>query len=343
MINFNNSLLTVLHNPQVTSTIAAIILITLTGYFLTLKGIFTVELEQQLTKLILTLSVPALSFISFMQPLDSKLLHEGIAVILWGFILYIVLLLIIPVAYPFIKSTEQKQVLGIITVFGSTTIFGLPIAGAIYGPKGIIYASLFNIAYRLLLYTYVYIAMAHQQIKRNTIHKLFFNPIVIATLLGLACWLCQKWAPQILVNHHSVAFYRIDQTASWLYQPLKYLAGLTAPLSWLIIGCTLGNLPFRQIILDKLAWYYTIIKSILVPLICCLVLILSYHLHLMAISTTAIATVTLLMTSPTSAIPVAYSISYHNFPQTTSKCAMISNIIAILFLPFWITLLSTMH
>lgn len=339
-MNIITSLLTVLHNNQVTGTVAAVIIITLAGYLLTLRGVYTAELEQQLTKLIMTSSVPALSFIAFMQPLNARLLREGVAVILWGFLLYVGLLFLTPSFYSFTHHHEQKKVLGIITVFGSTTIFGLPIAGAIYGAKGIIYASLFNIAYRLLLYTYVYIAISRQQLKRRTIRRIFFNPIVIATLLGLTCWLLQTWAPQVLVGHQEVAFYRIDLTAPWLYQTLKYLADLTAPLSWLIIGCTLGNLPFRQIILDHLAWYYAIIKSVLVPLTCLLILLLSQHIHLLTVSTTAIATATLLMTSPTSTIPVAYSISYHNFPQTTAKCSMVSNISSIIALPFWITVLS---
>lgn len=339
-MSISTSLFTVLHNAQVINTLSAVVLITLTGYFLTLSGIFNKEFEQQLTKLILVLAVPALSFISFMQPLNPKLLHEGISVIVWGFLLYIGLLFLTPFAYPFIHSRNQKQVLGIISVFGSTTIFGLPIAGAIYGPKGIIFASLFNIAYRLLLYTYVYIAMAHQEIQRGTLRQVFLNPIVIATLLGLVCWLFQDWVPQITISGSSVAFYRIDLTVPWLYRTLKYLADLTAPLSWLIIGCTLGKLPFRAIILDKLAWYYAMIKTIIVPLTCYFVLWLTRYLHLMPISSIAIATIVLLMASPTSTIPVAYSISYHNSPQTTAKCSMISNITAILVLPFWIMVLN---
>ena len=342
-MSINNTITTIISNHQVTGTIAAVILITLAGYFLTLQKVFSKAFEEQITKLILTLSVPALSFISFMQPLNRQLLSEGITSICWGFFLYVALLVIAPLAYFFLSDHFKRKVLGIITVFGSTTIFGLPIAGAIYGAKGIIYASLFNIAYRLLLYTYVNIVMAHQRLQRGTLRQIILNPIVIATLLGLFCWLCQDWAPQIIINHQSVAFFRIDQTASWLYQSLKYLADLTAPLSWLIIGCTLGQLPLKQIIFDKLAWYYAVLKSLVVPLICLLILLLSQHYQVFAISNVAIATAVLLMISPTSTIPVAYSISYNCFPEITAKCSMISNISSIISLPFWVGALSLLH
>lgn len=337
------SITNIVNNNQITGTIASVILITLAGYLLTLTKVFTATFEQQITKLILTLSVPALSFASFMQPLNRQLLHEGIIVICWGFALYILLLILSPLAYFFLTDRLKRKILGIITVFGSTTIFGLPIAGAIYGPKGIIYASLFNIAYRLLLYTYVYAVMAQSGLRRGTWRKIIFNPIVIATLLGLICWLTQDLVPHLVIAHHPVAFFRIDQTAPWLFIPLKYLADLTAPLSWLAIGCTLGKINFRAIILDKLVWYYATFKSLIVPLFCLLVLLLSQHCRVFAISNTAIATVVLLMVSPTSTIPVTYAIRYNCFPTLTAKCAMISNIFAIITLPLWVVVLSDLH
>ncbi|MCC6117810.1 AEC family transporter [Lactiplantibacillus plantarum] len=342
-MNISTTIANILSNNQVTGTIASVILLTLIGYFLTVIKVFTTAFEQQLTKLILTLSVPALSFASFLQPLNHQLLHEGIAVIVWGFLLYIALLVVSPLAYFFLRDRFKRKILSIITSFGSTTIFGLPIAGAIYGAKGIIYASLFNIAYRLLLYTYVYIVMANNQLQQGTLRQIFLNPIVIATLLGLLCWLTQDWLPHLIINHRSVALFRIDQTAPWLYTPLRYLADLTAPLSWLVIGCTLGKIHFRQIILDKLAWYYAAIKSLLVPLACLALLLLSQHYQILAISSTAIATAVLLMSSPTSTIPVAYSIRYNCFPELTAKCSMLSNISSIIVLPLWIAILSFLH
>ncbi|PMB83061.1 hypothetical protein CK797_02120 [Limosilactobacillus pontis] len=170
--------------------------------------------------------------------------------------------------------------------------------------------------------------------------KIIANPIVVATLLGLLCWLCQPLAPHVLIGHHEVAFYRIDQTAPWLYYPLQYLANLAAPLSWLLVGCTLGSyLSLGKILTDRLAWYYGLIKSLLVPAICLGSVLASQAMGVRPVSVTGIMAITLLMASPTSTIPVVYSVNYHQYPLMTAKCSIVSNITSIIFLPIWLIIL----
>lgn len=61
----------------------------------------------------------------------------------------------------FLSYNKDKQdVLRVLTIFGSTTFFGIPIVAAIYGPTGVMYSSIFNIGYRIFLYSYGYIKMS---------------------------------------------------------------------------------------------------------------------------------------------------------------------------------------
>lgn len=336
-----HELLSIIANPKVVGIISSVILITGLGYILTARHIFSAKFESEISRLVLVAAVPALSFNSFMQPLDADALQQGMTLIVWGFVLYALLLVVSPFAYWRVASADQRGVLGIITTFGSTTVFGIPVVGAVYGARGVIYASLFNIAYRILLYTYVYIRMSKQQIVLRQMIKILANPIVIATLLGLGCWLCQSLVPHVIVGHHSVAFYRIDRTAPWLYQPLQYLADLAAPLSWLLVGCTLGTrLSLGKILKDHLAWYYGILKSFLVPAICLVSVLACRKVGIGQVSALGIAGITLLMSSPTSTIPVVYSVNYHQYPLMTAKCSIISNITSILALPIWMIVLN---
>ena len=45
----------------------------------------------------------------------------------------------------------------VLSIFGSTTFFGIPVVGAVFGAEGILYASIFNIGYRIFLYSYAYL------------------------------------------------------------------------------------------------------------------------------------------------------------------------------------------
>src|SRR5699024_2700661 len=97
------------------------------------------------------------------------------------------------------KNMDKREVMGILTTFGSTTFFGIPIVGAIYGPKGVLYSSIFNIGYRIFLYSYAYIKMSGLKMEKENIKKMFLNPIVIATLVGFVLWLIQGVMPQVTV------------------------------------------------------------------------------------------------------------------------------------------------
>lgn len=331
-------LLRVIVDVRVIGIISSVVLITGIGYVLTARHVFSDRFEKEISRLVLVVAVPALPFNSFMQQLDVRTLRQGMALIAWGIVLYVLLLAISPFAYWRVSSADKRQILGIITTFGSTTVFGIPIVGAVYGARGIIYASLFNIAYRILLYTYVYIRMSKQRVRLQQLVKILANPIVVATLLGLGCWLYQPLAPHVVVDQQLVAFYRIDQTAPWLYQPLQYLASLAAPLSWLLVGCALGShLSPTEILTDRLAWYYGVLKSFVVPAIC-LGSVVACQLG--QVSLTGMAAITLLMCSPTSTIPVVYSVNYHEYPLMTAKCSIISNITSIIALPVWLVVLN---
>src|SRR5699024_7718459 len=167
----------------------------------------------------------------------------------------------------------RGDVLSVLTTFGSTTFFGIPIVAAIYGAKGAMYASIFNIGYRIFLYSYAYIKMSGLEMDKKNIKQMFLNPIVIATFLGLILWIIQPYMPQVSAFNAAtnqtvqVAFYRIDLTALWLFKPLTYLAGLASPLAWLAIGSTLGEITLKSAASDKTSWYYTAMKVIAVPAI----------------------------------------------------------------------------
>lgn len=83
-----------------------------------------------------------------MQDINTELLMQGINVLIWGLVIYIILIL---VSRPFFLSYkgDKQSTLRVLTIFGSTTFFGTPIVSAIYGPVGVMYSSIFNIGYRI--------------------------------------------------------------------------------------------------------------------------------------------------------------------------------------------------
>ncbi|MFC6274108.1 AEC family transporter [Levilactobacillus tangyuanensis] len=339
-------------NAAIMSSITSTIFIILLGFFLRRKGILGDNVGKILTNVALTVAIPALAFNSFMQPMNGDAFQQGMGVLIWGIVIYILLIFVTPFMYQrYVKG--EREVLAILTTFGSTTFFGIPIVGAVYGVKGVMYSSIFNIGYRIFLYSYAYIKMSGLKMEGKNIKKMFLNPIVIATFLGLFMWLGQHLVPQVTVpvavngvetaKMASVAFYRIDQTALWLYKPLSYLANLASPLAWLAIGTTLGSISIKDAAADKTPWYYSLNKVIIVPLINLVLLILLDMTGLLSLNYIAVATIVVMMATPTAAVVSAYAISFDRDAVMASNASFISTISAVVMMPIWIAVMEVIN
>lgn len=333
-----------LTDNKIVSSIASTVFIILLGFFCRKKGIFNAAVGKMLSKVVLTVALPALAFNSFMQDINPTMLKQGMNVLIWGVLIYIILIFI---SKPFFLSynKDKQDVLRVLTIFGSTTFFGIPIVGAIYGPTGVMYSSIFNIGYRIFLYSYGYIKMSGLKMELKNLKTMFMNPIVIATFLGLFVWLFQGYLPQMSVAAEDgaiqqFAFLRIDQTAVWLFKPMTYLAGLASPLAWLSIGSTLGEISFKSAATDKTSWYYSIVKVWLVPIVNIVLLALLTVSHILSVDSVALATIVIMMATPTATVAAAYAISFDKEAILTSNASLLSTITSVVMIPVWIITLN---
>ena len=230
-----------------------------------------------------------------------------------------------------------------ITIFGSTTVFGIPVIQAVYGDLGAMYASVFNLPYRALLYTYGYITISEVKLKKENIGKIISNPVIVATFLGMGVWIFQKYLPQISINENGIVkdygILRIDKTAYWLFKPMQYLAALNAPLSWLSIGITLAGVPLGETLKSKISWKYSILKVSIIPMVLIslfvgLKLIVGYE-----ISYIAVATIVIMMATPAATVIATYAINFRKEPLLVSSCSLASSILAVVMIPAFIVLI----
>lgn len=316
------------------------------GFYLRKQDILNGQAAKILTKVVLSVALPALAFTSFMKDLNQEELKQSINILIWGFAFYIILIPITKILFARVKETKQ-DVYRVLTIFGSTTFFGTPIVRAVYGELGVMYANIFNIPYRVFLYSYAFIKMSGTKMDKESFKKnmkqIFLNPIIIATFLGLFIWVFQESLPQVLVGSgegaKSYAVLRIDQTIPWLYNPLTYLKSLASPLAWLSIGATLAEIPFKQAVSQKDAWCYSGVKVLLIPIINLLGLVLLSTTGILPVAFEAVATTVIMMATPTATVAAAYAISFDREALFTSNCSLLSTVCAVLVTPVWIVAL----
>lgn len=342
-MNIANVLQSTLTDMQIISSITSTVFIILLGFICRKKGIFSDQVGKILSKVVLTVALPALAFKAFMQDIDTHMLKQGINVLIWGILIYIILIFLTKPLFMKYKG-DKEDTLRVLTIFGSTTFFGTPIVSAIYGPVGVMFSSIFNIGYRIFLYSYGYIKMSGLKMDKKNVKTMFLNPIIIATFLGLFIWIFQGSLPQMSVTNaegvtSQVAFLRIDQTAQWLFKPMSYLADLSSPLAWLSIGATLGAVSFKEAATDKTTWYYTFAKVMVVPAINLVLLMLLTMTGILPVSFEALATIVIMMAAPTATVAAAYAISFDKDALLASNGSLLSTIAAVVMTPIWIVIL----
>lgn len=338
---------TTLTDMEIVSSITSTLFIILLGFFCRKKGIFNDTVGKMLSKVVLTVALPALAFNSFMKDINRESLVEGMNILIWGIVIYIILIFISTPMYLKYKGNKQDT-LRVLTIFGSTTFFGIPIVGAIYGAEGVLYASIFNIGYRIFLYSYGYIKMSGLKMEAKNIKEMFLNPIVVATFLGLFIWVFQAYLPQVTVISadgvkSQVAFLRLDQTAVWLFKPMNYLAGLASPLAWLSIGATLGAVEFKKAVSDRTSWFYSLNKIIVVPAINIVLLAILSMTGILSMSAICVGTVVIMMATPAATVAAAYAISFDKEAVLASNGSLLSTITAVIMIPIWIVIINLIN
>lgn len=141
-----------LTDMDVISAITSTVFIILLGYYCRKKEIFNETVSKTLTGVVLKVALPALALNAFMKPINQDQLQQGMSVLIWGILIYIILIFVTKLFYMKYEG-DRETTMRVLTIFGSTTFFGIPIIAAIYGDEGVIYANIFNIGYRIFLYS----------------------------------------------------------------------------------------------------------------------------------------------------------------------------------------------
>lgn len=277
--------------------------------------------NQVITQIMLYITLPALILYSLNTNLSKEMLTDFAWLITMSiFILSISVFIGILLRRKAALPMKQKIVYESLIIFGNQGFIGFAISYILMEEQGVIYLTLFNICYLILIWTYgIYLFTKSEQ--SVNWKALFFNPGILSTLIGLLMlFLPFSWPIPLLDTFESVG-------------------KMTIPLSMILIGSLLADLQWhelRQYSKNIYIWIAAGCKLFILPLFLFVFLFFQvpYPLVIIEVLTSAM---------PSASTTSVYAQKFGGDASFASFGILLSTLLCIITIPLLYTLLQWLH
>lgn len=154
------------------------------------------------------------------------------------------------------QPAARRHVLQYAAMFSNAGTAGLPIVSLVFGPTAVFYASMYLIPPRILQWT-LGVSLFTRDLKQEDgtagkasfVKNVLLNPVVVVVYIG------------VIMMITGFQFTGVFASA------IKGIGDMTAPLSMILIGATLGHMNPR-LFLDKSVLMVSLMRLILIPILC---------------------------------------------------------------------------
>lgn len=283
-----------------------IFLMMLAGYILTKLGILAIDARKTLSNLLINFIIPCNIIVSFLMKFNMDILIDSLAILLISIGIQLVTPILGRFLYP---NTEKRQlaVLRYATVVSNAGYMGNPIAFGLFGTQGLLYASIYLIPQRIVLWsagvTYFSGAKGAKVLKKIVTH-----PAIVAVFIGMFLMIFQVSLP------------------SSIAKTLTYGSNCVTAISMIIIGNILAGIKIKSVISLKALWY-SVVRLILVPglvLLAC---------RLANVSTIVMTLSALLAGMPAGSTTAILAAQYDGDDEFAAKIILLSTILSLFTIP----------
>ena len=134
-------------------------------------------------------------------------------------------------------------------VFSNCGFLGYPVVRALFGADAVFVASMYNLIFQILCFTYGVRQVGGDPSAREFKPKMFLTPMVVTSVLALILYLA------------NVPFHPM------VVETLSLLDRITSPASMLVIGCVLAAYPLKTIFGRWHAYVFCVVRLIVIPVI----------------------------------------------------------------------------
>ena len=209
------------------------------------KGFIDEHTRVKLVDFVLMITLPCMIFESFNQDLTPEILRKTASSLIIAIGIALAALLLGKVIY--LHWPQRKRViLQYATLVNNSGFLGLPLVESMFGPDGLLFASIFIIPNRVLMWT-AGMSLFTSSDSRERARRILLNPGMIAVYLGLIRRLAGVPVP------------------AFLDTSVTKVGAITSPLSMILIGAMLVGVEWKKLI-EPVILYLAAVRLILLPL-----------------------------------------------------------------------------
>lgn len=205
------------------------------------------------------------------------------------------------------QPESKKKVLMYASMFSNAGNAGLPIISMVFGPTGVLYASMYLIPPRILQWT-VGLGLFVKPEKGGWVKNVLLNPMVVMIYIG-AVLMATGW-----------------QIPGVFGSAIANLGDMTGPLSMILIGATLANMDWKMLF-DKSVLLITFLRLIAFPLLFVAALA-PFHVDALTMNVSIV-----LLAMPVASNTAAMAERYGGDYVFASACVSISTVLSIITVP----------
>lgn len=291
------------------------------GYTLGKKQVIKHSSINDLTNLLIDVSIPATIIASMIRPYSEDLMKDAFRVLL---IMTVYHLSVVLIAYLITKiiKVDKKDAGGWIfgVVFSNNGFIGFPLMYAIYGKEGLFIMAMGNIIQNILIFSLgvKLITMNYETTEKIRIKNIIFTRQNAAILIGMILFI-----GEVSVSAPIVSL-------------LTYLSNLTVPLSMIVVGLSLSRYKVKDMFTDKEAYRLTVFRMLIVPLFILLIFKLT---NISANNDIPYAIMFYTAVLPSPALLAIMAERYNTSTTFSSRCVFLTTLVSVITVPIFAGLL----
>lgn len=283
------------------------------GFFTRRRGMVSREGQKNITDLVINIVLPCNILTSFSQEFAEGTMYECLMIFLISAGIQVFSVLYGRIAYP--KETEEhKKCLAYGIICSNAGFLGNPIAEGVFGSVGLMFASVYLIPVRVMMWSAGIAIFSGEHDLKGTAKKVVTHPCVLACAAGLVMMIRGWIFPEPFLSL------------------LQTIGRCNTALSMLVIGMILSDIDLKNLV-DRTVVCYTIERLLLIPLLIWIVLIPFVRANILSSFTVNLSV--LLAAMPAGATTSMLASKYECAPDFATRMVILSTLCSIPTIFLW--------